>query len=89
MLFELFAPPVLEAILDWLPGGNLQCTFADGFSIPSKDTFRQSLATAPEHLNDFSHEFPPIGSLEELGGIFPYRQNLYIAFLCDSSTAKF
>jgi len=54
-----------------------------------KDRIRQALATAPERLNDFSHEPPPITPLEDFGGIFPYRQNLYIAFLCDSSTTKF
>ena len=89
MLLEPFAPPVLEAILDRLPGGNLPCTFADGFSIPSKDTFRQSLAAASERRNDFSHEFPPLSPFEDLGSIFPYRQNLYIAFFRDLPTAKF
>jgi hypothetical protein len=72
-----------------LPAGELLRAFVDGLPIPSKHLLCQSLATAPERVNDFSHESPPIAPLEDRGSMFPYRQNLYIAFLCDSATAKF
>jgi hypothetical protein len=88
-LFDPFAPSLLKTLLYRLSARAFLRAFAHGFPIPSKDFFRKPLTATPQRLHDFGHEFPPLSPLEDLGGIFPYRQNLYIAFLCGLSAAKF